>query len=143
MVQRTGAGQRDIIKQVEGRRISWWAEVSYVLLSVSRDDQRKFKKELNRLKFKINNGNISYEHNWMGFKTSNSKHPFTIIGFPYDYDDREKRNDLMNEMALDAIKDSNVLGVVVLGINTKKANYPYDVLAFVPERKIREQRNLK
>ena len=134
---------RNVLKQVESRRIPWWAEISYVLLSLPRKNQDNFKKELNKLREKINTGNACYKDNWIVFGTNSQNNRFVIIGYPYKTDDRKERNNAMNEICHDIDKDSSIQGIVVLGVNSKTPHYPYDVLAYVPNIKIREQERFK
>jgi hypothetical protein len=119
---------KDILNQIHNRKPTNWLETSFILLNSTKKDQEKFIKALEILKGRIEKGRIEKLHNWVNFLSGPPRRRYSIVGYPYTIDDQALRNDIIATIFDQESKDS-IRGVVVLGINLNRSDYPYSVLA--------------
>lgn len=119
---------RDMLSQIQNRQIEGWMETCYVLLNSTKDDQRKFQSAIRKLAGAISRGRTKKPHNWALFLSGPGRRRYAIVGYPYTTSDKELRNAIMAE-ALNEADVNGTRGSVVIGINLKREDYPYSVLA--------------
>jgi len=119
---------KDILSQIHKRRPQNWVETAYILLNSAKEDQEKFIKSLDILKERIRKGRTEKPHNWVSFLSGPPRRRYSIVGYIYTTEDRELRNSIMSTILQQESKDK-IRGVVIIGINLNRSDYPYSVLA--------------
>jgi hypothetical protein len=118
----------DILKYLFSRQSNHWLEMSFILLNVPNLEQKTFEKKLNTLKKKIKAGRVQQKHNWINFSGGPNQRKSIVSGFPYQVENIEERNSLINEI-FDTNEAKSAKGVICLGIDLNNENYPYSILA--------------
>jgi hypothetical protein len=118
----------DLLTRISENKKPGWIEESFVLLNSTKEDQEKFEREFEKLKDKVRRGKVEKPHNWALFLSGPERRRYAIIGYPYTTDDKELRNSIMNE-AVHQDEAEKSRGVIVIGINVRRNDYPYSVLA--------------
>lgn len=119
---------RDLLNRIAERKNDGWIETSFILLNSTKEDQQKFEHGLNKLKPKVLRGKVLKPHNWVVFLSGPERRRYVIVGYPYITEDKEMRNTIMDEI-IHHDSTKNTRGVIVIGINMKRNDYPYSVLA--------------
>lgn len=119
---------KDILTQIHKRRPQNWVETAYILLNSTKEDQGNFIKALDRLQERIKKGRTEKPHNWVSFLSGPPRRRYSIVGYIYTTEDKELRNNIMSTILHQESKD-DIRGVVIIGINHNRSDYPYSVLA--------------
>lgn len=119
---------KDILIQIHRRKPQNWLETSYILLNSTKEDQEKFIKALEILRKRILKGRTEKPHNWVNFLSGPPRRRYSIVGYLYTTEDKELRNNIIATILQQEGKDE-VRGVVVIGSNINRYDYPYSVLA--------------
>jgi hypothetical protein len=119
---------RDLLKTISYRKTEGWVETCFVLLNTTKEDQEKFEKEFEKLKLRIRKGRVEKPHNWVVFASGPERRRYVIAGYPYTTHDKELRNSIMSEILNNKVAEKS-RGVVVVGVNIERNDYPYSVLA--------------
>lgn len=123
---------RDILARLEEKRFPGWTEVAYILLSMGRQTQDKFERQVEKLGVRVLKGLAPQKHNWIVMRNDWTKRPYAVIGYPYFAEPRHERNDMISHIAAECEEAAPVLGLAVLGIDMAVGSHPYDVLVYVP-----------
>lgn len=125
---------RDIINFFIKRKPEYWTEMGFVLLNVSKMDQKGFEKRVKNLQVKVKYGITEFSHNWIILETMPKNRSYIITGFPYLMSNRETRNEFIrNNILTTDLVTNDKLGALCIGISVKSPHYPYDVLVYVPK----------
>jgi hypothetical protein len=119
---------KDILKQIHSRRPTNWVETAYILLNSTKEDQERFIKALDILKRRIQKGTTEKPHNWVNFLSGPPRRRYSIVGYLYTTEDKKLRNDIIATI-LNQESSDGIRGVVVIGVNLNRSDYPYSVLA--------------
>ena len=119
---------KDILDQIDNRKPTNWIETSYILLNSTKEDQEKFIKALDILKRRIKKGTTGKPHNWVNFLSGPPRRRYSIVGYLYTIEDKKLRNDIIATI-LNQESNNGVRGVVVIGVNLNRSDYPYSVMA--------------
>jgi hypothetical protein len=118
----------DILTQIENRGAGW-LQSSYILLNLPKEDQIRFEKNIQKLKESIIMGKCKERHNYMVMNCGPQRRLYVIIGFPYKNIDISERNDVINDIIVSFEDNKDIRGIIVLGYNLDKNQYPYSVMA--------------
>ncbi|MGJ1382691.1 hypothetical protein [Sphingobacterium siyangense] len=118
---------KDILTRIEERKFANWLEVSYILLNIPISGQEHFEKEVKELRQKIHAGKAEFTHNWILMASQDTERRFYISGYCYEDIYFDERNDAMSDI-LHSEEANNAKGVLVIGMNVDKDQYPYSVL---------------
>ncbi len=119
---------KDLLNTIAFKRIEGWMETSFMLLNSTKDDQEQFEKKFKKL-IKLTLGeNMEKPHNWVMFFSGPKRRRYSIAGYPYLTIDKKLRNNIMYQI-MDADDVKKTRGCVVIGVNLKRLDYPYTVLA--------------
>jgi hypothetical protein len=117
---------RDLLSVLGVKRFRGWLEASYVLLNMAKVDQEKLENGFRELVDTIRDGKVDQPHNWVTCVTGPTERRFMVAVYPYTTDEKELRNNIMNQIIND--KEAGTLrGAVVIGVNLKRMDYPYSV----------------
>ncbi|MDD5022485.1 MAG: hypothetical protein PHR82_10225 [Endomicrobiaceae bacterium] len=119
---------KDILNQIHKRKPTNWLETAYILLNSTKEDQVKFVNDIEILKDRIKKGQTEKPHNWVRFLSGPPERRYSIIGYVYTTDDKEIRNNMIKTI-LHGESIDGIRGVVVIGIDLNRSDYPYSVLA--------------
>lgn len=117
---------KDLLIRLASRKPKNWVETSFILLNVAKDDQDKFFSKFETLKNRVKSGKAEKKHNWVNLLSGPKERTYLVSGYPYLTKDRSERNDILAHILSEKEK---ARGVVVIGINLNKQEYPYSVLA--------------
>lgn len=124
-----------IINRMEEQPIPRWTEVGYMLLNLSYEEQETFEKQLRRVRRDVINGRFAPAPGGAYVMPSGAeKRRGVVIGLAYKGVAKEKRNDMIAEIALEAFRKEPVGKALVIGLNVERAiedKYPYGVLSCV------------
>ena len=118
----------DILSRLSYKKPDRWVETSFILLSTIKNDQIEFEKSTKELIERIRKKQVDKKHNWVALSTGPEKRKYLIIGYPYDLQDREERDSVIGTI-IDSADFTKIRGIVVIGININRADYPYSILA--------------
>jgi len=118
----------DILLRLSMKKPTNWVETSFILLNTTKGDQENFEKRMNELIKRIRRKKVEKEHNWVTFVVGPDRRKYWIVGYPYDIRDREERNAVIGTI-IHSVDSDKIKGVVVIGIDLNRTDYPYSVLA--------------
>ncbi|WP_104384144.1 hypothetical protein [Sphingobacterium sp. HMA12] len=133
---------KDILTRIEDRKFQSWLEVSYILLNIPISGQEHFEKEVNALKQKIHAGRAEFPHNWILMSSQEEKRRFYIAGYCYVNIYYDERNDAISDI-LHSEETNDGKGVLVVGMNIDKEQYPYSILGCRLSSKLFDNKYLK
>jgi len=119
---------KDLLNTISTRRSEGWVETGFILLNTTKEDQDQFEKKLKQLISVIISGKAEKPHNWVMFASGPERRRYVIAGYPYTTLDKELRNGVMSEILFNEHAEK-ARGVVVIGVNITRRNYPYSVLS--------------
>jgi hypothetical protein len=119
---------KDLLETISSRKTVGWMETCFILLNTTKEDQKIFENNFEKLKILIKKGNVKKPHNWVLFLSGPERRRYAIIGYPYTTKNKELRNTIMAQI-LDDEKTKQTRGIVIIGINIERSEYPYSVLA--------------
>ena len=131
---------KDIISQVSRKRPDHWTEIGFMLLNSTKEDQEKFEQDVSCLKSKVKIGRVEHDYNWVALLSGPEQKRYFIVGFPYKDLVRTERNSAIQGI-LGSKEREGTRGVVCIGIDVKKKEYPYSVLAADVETHLLEVRD--
>jgi hypothetical protein len=118
----------DILLRLSTKKPKNWIETSFILLNTTKTDQIKFEQGLKGLIKRINSGDVEKKHNWAELDSGPEKRKFMIVGYPYNTRDKEERNAMIGTI-INSADSRKIKGIVVIGIDLNRNDYPYSVLA--------------
>jgi hypothetical protein len=119
---------KDLLVTISSRKTVGWMETCFILLNTTKEDQKVFENNFEKLKKLIKKGNVEKPHNWVLFLSGHERRRYAIIGYPYTTNNKELRNTIMAQI-LDDEKTKQTRGIVIIGMNIERSEYPYSVLA--------------
>ena len=126
---------RRIINRMEEQPIIRWSEIGYMLLNLSYEEQELFEKQFRRVRRDVINGKFAPAPGGGYVMPSGAeKRRGIVIGLAYKGVEKEQRNNMIAEIALEAFRKEPVGKVLVIGVNAERAfedTYPYGVLTCV------------
>ena len=123
---------QDIITKLDIKRIPGWTEISYTLLNVSFEDQKKFERSFQKVKRETDLKWQKEGHlNSLILSNGPPQRQEIIIGFAYKNIDKETRNNRMKNSAVESIGRVGLKAALVVGVELPDNVYPYSVLAIV------------
>jgi len=117
---------KDLLSTLATRKPKNWSETSFILLNFTKDDQEMFKSKLDTLINRIKSGNVEKKHNWVNLLSGPENRRYLIAGYPYLTKDKTERNDIIAHVLS---LEEKIRGAVVIGVDLKRNDYPYSVLA--------------
>ncbi len=124
----------DIILKLEQKKISHWTDSAYMLLNVSYEDQIEFEDMFSKVKesVKIEWKKEGHLNSVILFNGPEERKDL-IIGFAYKRKSREKRNNMIKDIATEQMEKYNQDKALIIGIDVDKSDYhyPYSILALV------------
>jgi len=118
----------DLLNMAVSRKAKNWLETSFILLNTTKEDQEEFETKLKTLIGRVKEGNVEKKHNWLFFSSGPEKRKFMIVGYPYINIDKEERNNIMMNI-INSEEVTKTRGVVIIGFDVNRFDYPYSVLA--------------
>lgn len=119
---------KDLLEQISARKIEGWVETGFILLNSTKEDQEKFEAKFKELMLRVRKGQVDKPHNWVMFASGPERRRYVIAGYPYTTTDTEVRNGVMSDIIADE-HAARARGVVVIGVQMNRMDYPYSVLA--------------
>lgn len=118
----------DILSKLSYRKPERWIETSFILLSTAKEDQTKFESNFNDLKERIKEGKVEKKHNWVALHAGPAERRYMIVGYPYELQEKEKRDSIIGSI-IESADFKKIRGIVVIGIDMNRDDYPYSCLA--------------
>lgn len=118
---------KDMLIRIEQKQFQAWLEVSYILLNIPISGQEFFERDVAELKTKMHLGTAEFPHNWILMGSQDEKRRFYIAGYCYHDIYFDARNDVISDI-LDSESTRDAKGILVIGMNINKENYPYSIL---------------
>jgi hypothetical protein len=119
---------KDLLNQIAVRKPQYWMETSFILLNTTKEDQELLSKNLEKLKRWISQGKTGNIHDWVICLAGPAKRKYAIVGYPYVTQDKDERKRVMENIIQSDYKDG-IRGIVIIGSNLNRNDYPYSVLA--------------
>lgn len=129
---------KDLLIYLSERRPHGWIESAYVLLNSTKSDQEKFEEDLAKLKDGVLAGRAPHKHNWVQGFMGPEQRRFLIACYPYITDNRGERNSIITGI-FSSEEEKKSRGGVCIGIDVRKGDYPYSVLAMTEATNLLEQ----
>jgi hypothetical protein len=118
----------DILTRLSTKKPANWIETSFIMLNTTKNDQNVFEQKVKKLTKRIMGGKVEKKHNWVEFHCGPKERKFLIVGFPYNTKDKEERNTVIGTI-IEGMDSTRIRGVVVIGVDLNRNDYPYSVLA--------------
>lgn len=121
-----------IINKLEERKIPRWTEISYILLSVSFEDQQKIERMfLEVVEVVKKEWNIKRHKNSVVLFNGYKRNDVVII-YAYKNLDKKTRNDNIENIVYQSFDEEDRCNrALVIGIDIDETHYPYNVLAVI------------
>jgi hypothetical protein len=119
---------KELLYYISRTRFKKWVEASYVLLNFTKEEQEKFMYNFEKLKRQVILGKTNKKHNWVILTSGPIKRRFSLIGYPYNIDEKKERNEMLL-ILINSEEVKNSKGLVCIGVDVRKHKYPYNVLA--------------
>ena len=118
----------DLLSTIAKRKPKNWIETSFILLNFSIENQIEFEENFKELKDRIRLGKVDKKHNWLQIECVPKKRRYWLIGYPYNTQNQEERNNMIGHfLNMDIVQKAR--GIVVIGVDLRRLGYPYSALA--------------
>ncbi|WP_263360835.1 hypothetical protein [Flavobacterium collinsii] len=120
----------DILARLESSKKQMWLENSFLLLNIGYEEQQQFEIMIKELIDRIKKGQTTDPHNYIEFNNNTPQRRYVLIGYPYKNEQLDQRNGIIQDILSNEEK-ADVKGMLLIGINIDKDQYPYSVMASI------------
>ncbi len=118
---------RRILQRIETRQFQHWLDAALLLLNVPYDDQKKLKRQFEKLNRRIRYGKLKAPFSRIVLLVGPPQRQFCVVLYPYMNLDRDVKNSVISEVLEDG-ESQQPRGVVCIGIDLDE-DIPYSDIA--------------